>query len=135
MEYRYRGSLNALENTEAVGDGECVRIVQHFAKAPRAGTWKAGTRVLDAGHIWPGTAIATFSSPDARYKNAHGNHAALFLSAGPSGADGKPGYIVVLDQWKGRKIKSRTINRFSPEQAKTRKILDCDNAETFYIIR
>ena len=73
--------------------------------------------------------------PDARYKNAHGNHAALFLSAGPSGADGKPKYIVVLDQWKGRKIKSRTINRFSPEQAKTRKILDCDNAETFYIIR
>jgi hypothetical protein len=135
MEYRYEGNVNALENTKPVGDGECVRIVQHFAKAPSTNLWKPGKHVLEAGRIWPGTAIATFTGPNARYKNAHGNHAALFVSTGPVGSNGKPKYIVVMDQWKGRKIRSRTIRRFTPEQAKELKILDCDNAEAFYIIR
>ncbi|MEO7495906.1 MAG: BPSL0067 family protein [Massilia sp.] len=127
--------MNALENTPPVGDGECVRIVQYYAKAPSTGVWKAGKRVLDVNHIWPGTAVATFTGPQARYKNAHGNHAALFVMAGPNDADGKPAYILVMDQWKGRNIKARTIRRFTNEQAKALKILDCDNAESFYIFR
>ena len=135
MEYRYRGSLEALENTDPVGDGECVRVVQYYAKAPATNAWKPGTRVLDAGKIWPGTAIATFAGPNAHYRNAHGNHAALFVSAGPRGADGKASYIVVVDQWKGRKVKARTIRRYTPEEARTKHIKDCDNAEAFYVIR
>ena len=135
MEYRYLGSLNALENTKPVGDQECVRLVQHFAKAPATSLWKPGVRVLDATKIPAGTAIATFSGPHARYKNVHGNHAALFMSAGPAGQDGKPAYIVVMDQWKYRNIKARTINRYSPEQAKAKGIADSDNAEAFYVIR
>lgn len=135
MGYRYPGSLSALENTKPVGDGECVRIVQHFAKATSTSMWQPGTRVLDTAKIPPGTAIATFSGPTARYRNAHGNHAALFMSAGPVGADGKPGYIVVMDQWKGRNIKARTIMRYSPEQAKAQGVQDSDNAEAFYVIR
>lgn len=135
MPYRYQGSLSALENTKPVGDGECARVVQHFAKAPSTTFWKPGQRVMDTPDILPGTAIATFAAPTARYKNAHGNHAALFLSAGPMDADGKPQYIVVMGQWKGRNIKARTINRYPPKKAKEQRILDSDNAEAFYILR
>ncbi|MGV7210130.1 BPSL0067 family protein [Oxalobacteraceae bacterium A2-2] len=135
MEYRYIGNLAALENSNPVGDGECVRVAQHYAKAPLTSFWRPGERVLDAAKVWPGTAIATFAGPRARYKNAHGNHAALFISAGPRDADGKPRYIVVMDQWRGRNVKSRTIQRYTPARAKALNILDCDNAESFYIIR
>jgi len=135
MGYRYLGSLGALENTKPVGDEECVRLVQHFANAPATSLWKPGARVLDTANIPAGTAIATFAGTTARYKSDHGNHAALFMSVGPADQDGKPAYIVVLDQWKSRNIKARTIKRYSPDQAKAKGIADSDNAEAFYIIR
>lgn len=135
MEYRFKGNLKALENSAPIGDGECVRVVQHYAKAPRTPQWRAGKRVLDAIHIEPGTAIATFRSPSAPYANAKGNHAALFMYAGPKDASGKPQYIVVMDQWKGRRVKARSIRRYSPEQARAQHVQDSDNAETFYIIQ
>lgn len=135
MVYRYLGSLGALENTKPVGDEECVRLVQHFANAPATSLWKPGARVLDSAKIPGGTAIATFAGPTARYRNAHGNHAALFMSAGPVSEDGKPAYIVVMDQWKHRNIKARTIMRYSPAEARAKGISDSDNAEAFYIIQ
>jgi hypothetical protein len=135
MEYRYKGDVKALQGKPSVGDGECVRIVQHYAKAPRTPYWRPGRRVLDAVHIQPGTAIATFRSHTSTYVNAKGNHAALFMYAGPKDANGKPLYIVVMDQWKGRPIKARTIKRYSPEEAAVLHIYDSDNAETFYVIQ
>lgn len=135
MEYRFKGNVSELEGSEPVGDGECVRLVQHYANAPRTGLWRPGQRVLDAIYISPGTALATFTGPNAYYKNANGNHAALFMYAGPKAADGKPSYIVVMDQWKGRRVKARTIKRYSPEDVKARHISDSDNAESFYVIR
>lgn len=133
MDYRYNGDVNKLEGHDPVGTGECVALVQSYAKAPRTTEWRAGAHVLDAGFIVPGTAIATFSSTVAPFRSTYGNHAALFMYAGPKDtATGQPKYIVVMDQWKGRKVKSRRIDTYSP---KAKRIQDSDNASAFYIIR
>lgn len=138
MDFRYRGDVNKLQGHDPVGSGECVVLVQAYANAPRTTRWRPRLHVLDAGYIAPGTAIATFSSPAAPFRPTHGNHAALFMDAGPKDPDTKqPKYIVVMDQWKGRVggIKSRRIDYYSPEAAKARGILDSDNAAAFYVIR
>ncbi|WP_154356800.1 BPSL0067 family protein [Duganella aquatilis] len=130
--------MNKLQGHDPVGSGECVALVQQFAKAPQTTRWRPGLHVLDAEYIAPGTAIATFSSPIAPFRSTHGNHAALFMYAGPKAPDTKqPKYIVVMDQWKGREggIKARRINYYSPEAAKAKRILDSDNAAAFYVIR
>lgn len=85
-----------------VGSGQCVALVQ--AAAPSVGPtvgWRQGERVKGAGHISPGTIIATFI--DGVYpNNAHGNHAAIYLSHTDDG-------IRVIDQWKGQAAHERTI--------------------------
>jgi len=135
LEYRYKGDLNDLQGHDPVGTGECVALVQVYAQAPRTIHWRPGQHVLDAGYIAPGTAIATFSSPTAAFQPTHGNHAALFMYAGPKDpASNRPKYIVVVDQWQGRRVKSRRIDYYSPEVAKARRILDSDNAAAFYVI-
>lgn len=137
MDYRYLGDLNKLEDSDPLGNGECVVLVQLLAKAPRTLQWRAGQHVLEAGYIAPGTAIATFSSPTASFNPAHGNHAALFMyaSVAKDPVTKQPGYIVVMDQWKGRRVKARRIDYYSPAIAKARHILDSDNAAAFYVIR
>lgn len=40
-----------------------------------------------------------------------------------------------MDQWKGRRVRSRRIDYYSPEAAKAKRILDSDNAAAFYVIR
>jgi hypothetical protein len=136
MDYRYIGDVNKLQDHLPVGTGECVALVQAYAKAPRTTYWRPGKHVLDAGNIATGTAIATFSSSHARFKPSHGNHAALFMSLGPKDpATSQPKYITVMDQWKGRRVRSRRIYYYSPEEAKARHIQDCDNAAAFYVIR
>jgi hypothetical protein len=135
MEYRYQGSLTILENGAPVGDGDGVSMVRYYAGAPATAIWRPGRRVLEAGRIWPGTAIATFAGPGAPYGNGSGDQAALFLSAGPPDVEGRPTYIMVMDLFQGQTIRSRTIQRFTPQQARGLRVLDCDNAETFYIIR
>jgi len=87
MDYRYSGDVNKLQGHSPVGSGECVALVQAYANAPHTSRWRPGKHVLDAGFIAPGTAIATFSSPTAPYRSAHGNHAALYYS--PEGAKAK----------------------------------------------
>lgn len=136
MDYRYSGDVNKLQGHNSVGTGECVALVQAYANAPHTSRWRPGKHVLDAGFIAPGTAIATFSSPTAPYRSAHGNHAALFMYSGPKDpATAQPQYIVVMDQWKGRRVKSRRIDYYSPEAAKAKRISDSDNAAAFYVIR
>lgn len=135
MEYRYVGDVNQLQGHAPVGSGECVALVQIYANTPRTIHWRAGQHVLDATRLAPGTAIATFASPVAAFMSKHGNHAALFMYAGPKDkATGKPNYIVVMDQWKGRGVKSRRIDYYAPEEAKAKRIMDSDNADAFYVI-
>lgn len=136
MEYRYSGDVSKLQGHHPVGTGECVALVQAYAKAPHTSRWRPGLHVLEAGHIAPGTAIATFAGPTAAFRPVHGNHAALFMYAGPKDPATKlPKYIVVMDQWKGRSVKSRRIDYYAPETAKAQRIQDSDNAAAFYTIR
>ncbi|MBB5607422.1 MULTISPECIES: BPSL0067 family protein [unclassified Janthinobacterium] len=136
MEYRYHGDMNQLQGHDPVGTGECVALVQAYAKAPRTVYWRPGKHVIDTSYIAPGTAIATFSSPAASFQPTHGNHAALFMYAGPKDPiSHQAKYIVVMDQWKGRRVRSRRIDYYSPEAAKAKRILDSDNAAAFYVIR
>jgi hypothetical protein len=87
----------------AVGSGQCVALVQHWAGAPSTSTWTQGIKVKGNGHlIAKGTVIATFV--DGHYPNhASGNHAAIFLSEDANG-------IRVMDQWSGHAPSIRTIH-------------------------
>lgn len=89
--------------SSAVGSGQCVALVQHWAGAPSTATWRAGLKVKGNGSIITrGTVIATMV--DGYYPNhAHGNHAALFLSEDPNG-------IRVIDQWLGQAPHERVIH-------------------------
>ncbi|MRX07769.1 BPSL0067 family protein [Pseudoduganella sp. FT25W] len=135
MEYRYKGSLAALENADPVGDGGSVALVCHYAGAPATAVWRPGPRVLDALRVWPGTAIATFAAPSAGYTSMQGQCAALFLAAGPPDAEGRPSYIVILEQAPQQRILPRIVRRYTPQQAKGLRLADCDNAEAYYLIR
>jgi len=76
-----------------VGDGQCVALVQHCAGAPHTSTWRKGESVRGNLSVQPGTAIATFDT-NGKYPNqAHGNHAAIYISQDSKG-------ILVYDQWK-----------------------------------
>jgi hypothetical protein len=46
MDYVY-AMAGALQRKEKVGDGDCVVLVQHYAKAPHTSQWKQGRAVLD----------------------------------------------------------------------------------------
>lgn len=95
LEHRSRSS--------AVGSGQCVALVQHWAGAPTTATWQQGIKVKGNGRIIAkGTVIATMV--DGHYPNhAHGNHAAIFLSEDANG-------IRVLDQWLGHAPSERVIH-------------------------
>jgi hypothetical protein len=134
MEYRYQGSLSALERS-VVDAGDSVGMVRHYAGAPATAIWRPGLRVLDALRVWPGTAIATFADSNAGYSAAPGQCAALFLAAGPPDADGRPGYIVVLEPAPVQRMQSRLIRRYTAQQAQGLRLADCDNAEAYYLIR
>ena len=86
---------------KSAGSGECVALVQAAAGAGHTSGWRAGAQVKDAGHIARGTAIATFFN-GIYPNNAHGNHAAIYLS---HSADG----IRVIDQWNKHKASERLI--------------------------
>ena len=97
--------------TEVVGNGQCVTLVKKLTGAPASSRWREGDKVSDllrAGKtIRKGTAIATFVN--GRYPNySHGNHAAIFIRALPSGLE-------VFDQWRGAKPAKRTIRFGMPK--------------------
>jgi hypothetical protein len=101
MAYIY-ADVDKLENTDLVGNGQCVVLVQAFAKVPESKRWTEGDEVLDNPSITKGTAIATFVK--GKYPNQdHDNHAALFISHGAGG-------FWVMDQWKKKlKVSKRFI--------------------------
>ncbi|WP_460836564.1 BPSL0067 family protein [Massilia agri] len=126
----------SLEGSQKVGDGNCVALVQHFTKVGHTSTWRPGVRVLDASALATGTVIATFVN--GRYPNRpKGNHAALFLYAGPRDREtGKPSYIAVMDQWTSKpKISARSIiPRGAKTHAQGNRHDDSDNADHFYVV-
>lgn len=101
MPYSY-SSVSELENTDKVGTGDCVPLVQIKAGAPVTSKWREGVKVRGNLRISKGTAIATFEN--GRYANrSTGNHAALYLGQNALG-------ILVMDQWKRKdKVRSRLI--------------------------
>ncbi|WP_079433977.1 BPSL0067 family protein [Zoogloea sp. LCSB751] len=93
-----------LDQTDLVGSHQCVALVQHYAKAPHTSTWREGDKVKGNLTIRRGTAIATFVN--GKYaSNAHGNHAALYISQDVGG-------IWVMDQWKGDPKKPKVSKRY-----------------------
>src|SRR4051794_16300441 len=101
MAYIYK-DVDNLEGKTLAGSGQCVALVQVYTKAPLTSSWKEGVTVKGDTSIARGTAIATFVG--GKYPNqAHGNHAALYLSQDAAG-------IQVMDQWKSKStIASRTL--------------------------
>ena len=100
-------NVNALQNTQKVGDKNCVALVRHYLKSQglkETKTWREGTKVMGNTGIVPGTAIATFVN--GRYPNkSHGNHAALYVGQNAGG-------IMVMDQWKNDATKPRVSLRY-----------------------
>ena len=93
---------------KVVDNGQCVRFVQHAAKAPNTGLWKKGQDIKKGLPGPPkGTAIATFTA--GKYQNnPTGNHAAIYVSQDLVG-------IKVWDQWVGHAVAERII-RFEHKQ-------------------
>jgi hypothetical protein len=85
-----------------VGSGHCVDFVRAASGAPHTSRWRRGAPALEGEHE-VGTVIATFDKA-GRYANAvdGSSHAAILLSV-----DG--GRLVVVDQWQGQPVHTRTI--------------------------
>jgi hypothetical protein len=84
---------------QSIGSGQCVAFVQWVTGAPLTHFWKQGQLVKGATELPVGSAIATFSPPDAKHETAyyandmHGlSHAAIYLGQDASG-------LQVMDQW------------------------------------
>ena len=85
-----------------VGSGQCVEFARASTGAPHSSAWRRGAPVYRCDHE-SGTLIATFDA-DGRYANATdgSSHAAILLSSTPAG-------LVVMDQWSGQPVHTRTI--------------------------
>jgi hypothetical protein len=124
-----------------IANGECARLPQALTNVGHTSRWQPGERAIDVRNLAPGTVIANFvfENGKARYPNAHGYHAALFVKAeGQSIATGKPSQILMFDQWAGRHAKTpgvRAVRAYSDEVAKQRGISPCDNASQFFVVR
>jgi hypothetical protein len=80
-----------------IANGECARLTQALTSVGHTSRWQPGARVVDVRNLAPGTVIANFifANGKARYPNAHGYHAALFVKAeGYSGASGNYGRAI-----------------------------------------
>lgn len=123
-----------------IENGECARLPQALTKVGHTSRWQPGARVVDVKNLAPGTVIANFIfvSGKARYPNAHGYHAALFVKAeGYSGKSGKPSTIWMFDQWAGSHAKApsvRSVRAYPNELAKPRGLWPCDNANEFFVV-
>ena len=132
-------NVRALGGKPKVDGGECVRLVQHYTNVGPTTTWRPGERVLDAKDIEPGTVIANFTRAGRWSGRPKGNHAAFFVEFGPRGQDGKPAYIVVMDQWTGARkktISARSVLRRGTKLHSEGNVYDdSDNAEHFYVVK
>ncbi|GLC27864.1 hypothetical protein rosag_43770 [Roseisolibacter agri] len=108
------------------GSGQCVAIAQIPLKMPLVKHWRQGETVL-GGTVAKGTVIATFVN--GRYPNdAHDNHVAIFLE---EKSDDQGTYIVVIDQWTGRKAAYRKIRPKSGDDDRSN---DADCFSTVYTL-
>lgn len=93
---------------------------------------------MDLVFLQPGTVIANFKLKEGllqRFPNTHGYHVSLFAGWSPLKAStGEPLGIIVVDQWHNRRVGPRTIKVYSEAEAKSRRILPCDNANEFYVV-
>lgn len=138
MPHVYR-SVSELQGKPKKDNGECVRLVQALTKVGHTSTWRAGMRVLDATFIEAGTVVATFNRQGRWPGKSTGNHAAFFVRFGPRAVNGKPMYIVVMDQWTSPRkatISMRTIHSRGPKlHDEGNAFDDSDNADHFYIVQ
>lgn len=126
-----------LEHEPLVDGGHCVRLVQHYTNVGPTSTWRQGLRVLDETFIEEGTVIANFNRQGRWPGKDRGNHAAFFIGFGPRGADGKPIWIAVQDQWKAKgDVHMRRVERRGLKlHDEGNRFEDSDNAEHFYIVK
>jgi hypothetical protein len=123
-----------------IANGECARLPQALTSVGHTSRWQPGQRVMDVRNLAPGTVIANFifENGKARYPNAHGYHAALFVGAqGHSVVTGNPSQILMFDQWAGGHPKApsvRAVRAYSDEAAKQQGKLPCDNANQFFVV-
>lgn len=125
-----------LQGLAKVGNGDCVELVQRFTDVGWTGSWHPWIKVLDAGYIRIGTVIATFNKYGRYANNPRGNHAAFFLGMGPLDLKtGRPKYIMVMDQWKDKRmIGAREILPRATLKEDGGIYDDSDNAETFWVV-
>lgn len=135
----YRGDVEDLEGHAPLGDGECVALVKALTNVGPTSTWRPGPRVTDLYYLNPGTVIANFVFDEkgvGRFPNRHGYHAGLFMRfGGRSVTTGRVMSIIVMDQWRGRPVRARTIEAFGARTYVTGMgHRDCDNADQFYVV-
>lgn len=129
--------VRELQHAPKVDGGQCVRLVQHFTNVGHTSTWRPAERVLDATIIQPGTVIANFNRKGRWPGKIKGNHAAFFVEFGPRGPDGKPAWIVVMDQWTDKiDVHMRRIERRGLKMHdEGNRYDDSDNAELFWVVQ
>lgn len=129
-----------------IANGQCARLVQELTSVGHTSRWQPGERVVDVARtLKPGTVIANFifEYDKAWFPNSHHWHACLFVRGeGYSVVTGKPGQIIVFDQWIGQRRTrkdshmpgTRSITAWTYEQAKARQKAPADNANDFYVV-
>ena len=119
-----------------IANGECALLPQELTNVGHTSRWQPGERVIDVARtLKPGTVIANFMFEYDRawYPNTPGYHAALFVRGeGYSVVTGKPGQIIMFDQWKGKAPSLRPVRNW-PNQVEKEK--DPSNvAKAFHVV-
>jgi hypothetical protein len=81
--------------------------------------------------------IANFKLVDGklRFPNQHGYHAAMFVKGeGFSVATGKPGQIIMFDQWTGKTPGPRRVRSYTAEQVTKNHLWPANIATDFYAV-
>lgn len=129
MPYIY-AQVDDLEGTAKVGSKQCVALVQRYAGAPLASSWREGDAVVGHLSIARGTVIATFV--DGRYPNkSRGNHTGFFVSQDSGG-------VWIMDQWFSDTTKPLVSKRYLRRKGmnKQGKYVDpSNNADAFSVVK
>jgi hypothetical protein len=127
MSYIYP-DVDTLPGLPAIGNQQCVPLVEHYAKAPAPAAlhWREGAVVKGNQTLAKGTAIATFV--DGRYPSLpSGNHAALYVSQDASG-------VWVVDQYFGSNGIHKRLLRFKGKSSDGKYIDPSNNGDAFSVI-
>ena len=118
--------VRALQNTEKVGDGECVTLVKKFTKLGWTGSWKEGIPVVGNRQIEQGTAVATFVDGKWPGKST-GNHSGFYMGQVSDG-------IYIMEQWPKKKMIGKRFIRRKGKDKNGNYITPEDNADAFSVI-